>query len=92
MDRPPSLHAVLVAAQMSGGTPLYTACNCGHGSVVAVLLERGAAVNQALVCVGRLRVWGVGVGGGGGGGWGASYNVWPSRGDAGGKVRCGVMW
>jgi ankyrin repeat protein len=35
-----------------GATPLYIACGKGHQAVAGLLLDRGADVNQALVCCG----------------------------------------
>ncbi len=33
-----------------GAAPLYIACRNGHREVAELLLDRGAAVNQARVC------------------------------------------
>ena len=40
-----------MSAQTSGATPLFVACQKGFHLVVNLLLDRGAAVNQALVRV-----------------------------------------
>jgi hypothetical protein len=36
--------------QTTGAIPLYIACQNGHAAVAELLLDRGAAVNQARVC------------------------------------------